>query len=128
MRIADELKYSEDHEWVRAHDGKAYIGITDYAQHNLGEAVFVELPEIGTRIGKGDVIGVVESVKAASDVYSPISGTVKEINDTLEDDPGAINTDPYENWIAVLEIGDMSELDGLMDANGYKEFCAQQDQ
>lgn len=124
MKVLDGLKYSKDHEWVRVVGCKAYVGITDYAQDSLGEIVFVELPEIGDQIDAGDVLGAVESVKAASDVYAPVSGKVIEVNEALADDPGCLNQDPYENWIAVLEMTDDSALDDLMDASDYQTYCA----
>ena len=128
MKIVDGLKYTEEHEWVKVENGKAYVGITDYAQHSLGEAVYVELPQIGASIGRGDVLGVVESVKAASDVYSPISGKVVEVNKQLEDDPGALNQDPYENYMAVLQMENEAELDGLMDEAQYKVYCGDENE
>lgn len=124
MKIEDGLKYSKEHEWVRTEGGKAYIGITDYAQHSLGEIVFVELPQVGTNLAVGNVIGVVESVKAASDVYTPIAGKVVEVNNILADNPGNINLKPYESWIAALEISNSSELNNLMNATEYEAFCA----
>jgi glycine cleavage system H protein len=124
MRIEKDLRYSNDHEWVRIEGSRAYLGITDYAQHSLGEIVFVELPEIGAELAAGDTAGVVESVKAASDVYTPVSGRVVEVNESLVDDPGSINKDPYENWIAVLEMSDETESDNLMDASEYEAYCA----
>lgn len=127
MKIPEGLKYSKEHEWVKVEGNKAYVGITDYAQDSLGEIVFVELPEVGASLDAGDVLGVVESVKAASDVYSPIAGRVIEVNEALSDDPSLLNKDPYENWIAVLEIEDESFLDSLMDASQYEEFCAREE-
>lgn len=124
MKVLDGLKYSKEHEWVNVTDNRAYVGITDYAQHSLGEIVFVELPEPGSELDAGDVLGVVESVKAASDVYSPLAGRVVEVNEALADDPALLNQDPYENWIAVLEISDDSYLDDLMDASDYEAYCA----
>jgi len=127
MKVLDGLYYSKEHEWVKVEGGKAYVGITDYAQESLGEIVFVELPEIGSQVDAGDVLGVVESVKAASDIYSPISGTVIEANEALADDPALLNEDPYENWIAVLEITDDSMLDELMDASAYEAYLAEEE-
>lgn len=123
MKVIEGLYYSEDHEWVRAEGNKAYIGITDHAQHELGDIVFVELPEMDEEVEKNEAIGVIESVKAASDMNTPISGTVIEINEELEDSPELLNEDPYENFITVLEIKDKSDLDDLMDSEAYKEFC-----
>jgi glycine cleavage system H protein len=127
MKIISGLKYSKEHEWVKVNEDKAYVGITDYAQHSLGGIVFVELPEAGTEFNQGDVIGVVESVKAASDIYSPLSGKVVEINGELADDPSKLNNKPYESWIAVLEIYDASQLDELMDEAEYEKFCAEEE-
>ena len=125
MKVINGLKYSKEHEWVKLDGEKAYIGITDYAQHALGEIVFVELPEIDAEIELDGVLGVVESVKAASDVYSPLAGKVMEVNEDLVDDPGKLNKEPYENWIAALELTDASQMDDLMDAEAYEKFCAE---
>ena len=118
MNIEHGLLYTNDHEWIRVEGDLAYIGITDFAQHSLGDIVFVELPEVDSELK-----GVVESVKAASDVYCPVSGVVKDVNSELEDEPEKINSDPYGCWFAALEIEDVSEVEGLMDADAYKEFC-----
>ncbi|SNX53354.1 glycine cleavage system protein GcvH [Thermoanaerobacterium sp. RBIITD] len=123
MKIEEGLYYSKDHEWVRVEDDKAYIGITDFAQHSLGDIVYVELPEIDTLLNAGDTLGVVESVKAASDVYTPISGKVIEINKALIDDPSLLNSAPYDNWMICLILDDCSELDNLMSSHDYKEYC-----
>ena len=123
MNIAEDLKYTKEHEWVRADGTTAYIGITDYAQEHLGEVVFVEPPQMDAHIAKGDVLSVVESFKAASDIYSPLSGQVVKINPALEEEPGLINQDPYENWVAALQIADASEMDDLMDAAAYQAYC-----
>ncbi len=123
MEIKSGLMYSNDHEWVRVEGDKAYIGITDYAQHALGEIVYVELPGIGDEINAGDVFGVIESVKAASDSYLPISGKVLEVNEELSDSPQLINESPYESWIVAVEMTDKAELDNLMNEQAYKEFC-----
>ncbi|NLM09638.1 MAG: glycine cleavage system protein GcvH [Clostridiaceae bacterium] len=127
MKVLEELKYSKEHEWVKIDGNKAYIGITDHAQHSLGDIVFVEIPEVGTELNKGDVLGVVESVKAASDVYTPVSGKIIEVNEDLTDSPENINEDPYGSWIAVIEISDMSETEELMDANDYERFCQEEE-
>lgn len=123
MEIKSGLMYSNDHEWVRVEGDKAYIGITDYAQHALGEIVYVELPGVGDEINAGDVFGVIESVKAASDSYLPISGKVLEVNEELSDSPQLINESPYESWIVAVEMTDKAELDNLMNEQAYKEFC-----
>lgn len=123
MNIAEGLKYSKDHEWVRVEGDTAYVGITDYAQHNLGEIVYVELPAVGAGVNAGDVLGAVDSVKSASDIYTPVSGEVLQVNESLSDAPEKVNADAYDSWIAVLKLSDPSELDGLMDAAAYKEHC-----
>ncbi|MCG8502100.1 MAG: glycine cleavage system protein GcvH [Firmicutes bacterium] len=122
MKVLEGLKYSKDHEWVRVEGNKAYLGITDYAQSAMGNIVFVELPEEGAEVGEGESIGVVESVKSASDLYSPLSGVVVEINEELEDMPEKINQEPYESWIAAVELNNAEELDNLMGADDYIKF------
>ena len=115
--------FTQDHEWIDADGAIATVGITDYAQEQLGDVVFVEVPETGKTMKKGDDAAVVESVKAASDVYAPVSGTVSEGNSALTDDPSLVNTDPEgKGWFFKLELSDASQLEGLMDAAGYKEF------
>lgn len=127
MKTIEGLFYSNDHEWVRVEGTKAYVGITDFAQHALGEIVYVELPEVDEEFSAGDVFSVIESVKAASDSYLPVSGKVLEVNEALEDSPQLINEDPYENWIVVVEMTDKSDLDNLMNEEEYKEFCSKED-
>ncbi|QEK13447.1 glycine cleavage system protein GcvH [Crassaminicella thermophila] len=122
MKILEGLYYSKDHEWIKVDEGKAYIGITDYAQKALGEIVYVEMPEIDDELNVGDVFGVIESVKAASDSYTPVSGKVIEINEELEDSPQLLNENPYESWIFVIEMRDKSELENLMSSEEYEEF------
>jgi len=120
MAYPDDLRYSKEHEWVRADDGNATIGITSFAADELGDIVFVELPEVGGQLTQFGTFGVVESVKAVSDLYAPVSGTVVEVNQALRDAPELLNSDPFgDGWIARLELGDASELDGLMDAAAY---------
>ena len=115
--------FTEEHEWIDLEGDTATVGITDYAQGQLGDIVFVELPESGTMLEKGKDAAVVESVKAASDVYAPISGEVTEANASLEDDPALVNTSPEEDgWFFRMTIGDKAELEGLMDDKGYKAF------
>ncbi len=123
MKFDDSVKYQESHEWARL-DGKvATVGISDYAQDELGDVVFVELPEIGTTMKKGDAFGVVESVKAASDVYMPAAGEIVEVNEILKDTPEKINEDPFgEGWIIKIKVTGSGDLDGLMDAGAYKTF------
>jgi len=123
MNIAEGLKYSKDHEWVRLEGDTAYVGITDYAQHNLGEIVYVELPEVGAAINAGDILGAVDSVKSASDIYTPVSGEVVKVNEALSDAPEKINADAYASWIAELKLSDPSELNMLMDSAAYEEYC-----
>lgn len=125
MKIVEGLKYSNDHEWVKVEGEKAYIGITDYAQHSLGDIVFVELPEVGDEIEKEGVFGTVESVKAASDVYLPVSGKVLEVNEALVDEPELVNTDAFENWMVCVELTNPEELDELMDAADYEKICVE---
>ena len=121
--IPSYLKYTESHEWVQADDeGNARIGITDHAQEALGDLVFVELPIVGDEISQGDQCAVVESVKAASDIYSPVSGRIIAVNEELDGDPAIINSDPYgDGWLFEIELIDTEELDGLKDAEGYEE-------
>lgn len=127
MKIPAELLYSTDHEWVKVENGKAIIGITDFAQDQLGDVVFVEVPELGTDLGAGDGFSTIESVKAVSDVYSPIFGKVVEANEELSDAPQLINEDPYgKGWIAVVEIAAESELKELMDAEAYKKLLSEE--
>jgi glycine cleavage system H protein len=127
MQVPETLRYSEEHEWVLVADGVATIGITDHAQEELGDIVFVELPALGTVIVKAATLGVVESVKAVSDVYAPIGGTVVTVNDRLTANPEIINEDPYgEGWMVKVELGDVSEIDDLMTAAQYREFVAQE--
>ncbi len=117
--------FTDEHEWIDVEDDTATVGITDYAQEQLGDIVFVELPAVGTALDKGGDAAVVESVKAASDVYSPITGEVTEINDTLEEEPAMVNSSPEEDgWFFRMTVGDASELKGLMDEAAYKEFVA----
>ncbi len=121
--VPEELRYTESHEWVSTeNDGTVRVGITDHAQEALGDLVFVELPAIGDQIDQGDSCAVVESVKAASDIYSPLAGEVVAINEDLEGDPGIINNDPYgDGWLFALELSDSSDLDDLLDAETYAQ-------
>jgi glycine cleavage system H protein len=122
-KVIEGLYYSESHEYVRVDGGYAYIGITDYAQHALGNVVYVDLPEVDDELTAGEEFGAVESVKAASDIIAPVSGTVVEVNEALEDEPELLNQDAFENWIVKVELSDESELYNLMDAKAYEEFC-----
>ena len=117
------LLYSESHEYVRVEGEFGYIGISDYAQHALGNVVYVDMPEVDDEITAGEEFGAVESVKAASDLFAPVSGTVVEVNEALEDEPELINQDAFANWIIKVQLSDPSELDKLMDAEAYKAFC-----
>lgn len=124
-KVIEGLYYSESHEYVRVENGFGYIGITDYAQHALGNVVYVDMPEEDDDVTAGEEFGAVESVKAASDLNSPVSGTVVEINEALEDTPELLNQDAFANWIIKVEMSDEAELDNLMDAKAYEEFCKQ---
>ena len=124
-KIIDGLYYSESHEYVKVEGDFGFIGITDYAQHELGNVVYVDMPEVDDEVTAGEDFGAVESVKAASDLMSPVSGTVVEVNEALEDEPGLINKDAFENWIIKVELSDKSELDSLMDAAAYKEMIGE---
>ena len=122
-KIIEGLRYSETHEWVKIEDGIAIIGVTDFAQNALGNVVYVDMPEVDDEVEAGEDFGAVESVKAASDLISPVTGTVVEVNEELEDAPELLNKDPYENWIIKVEMSDPTELDNLMDAAAYEEMC-----
>lgn len=123
-KTIEGLYYSESHEWVKVDGNVAVIGITDYAQHALGDLSYVDMPEVDDEIETGEEFGAVESVKAASDLYSPVSGTVIEINEALEDAPELLNEDAFENWIIKVEMSNPSELEALMDAAAYEQMCA----
>lgn len=122
-KVIEGLYYSESHEYVKVEGNIGYIGITDYAQHALGNVVYVDLPDVDDEVTAGEEFGAVESVKAASDIISPVSGTIVEVNEALDDEPELLNKDPWENWIIKVELSDKSELDGLMDAKAYEAFC-----
>lgn len=126
MNFPKELKYSREHEWVRVEGNRATVGITDFAQSQLGDVVFVEIPAIGTVVTVGKTFSVVESVKAVSDIYAPVSGTVVAVNDELADVPETVNSDPYgQGWIAVIELSNPSELDALLDSETYEQLAAE---
>ncbi len=127
METRDDRLYSKDHEWVLSEGDQVLVGITDYAQHALGDVVFVELPEVGAELSAGDVLGVVESVKAASEVYTPISGKVVAVNEDLEASPEALNEQPFEQWLARLEPSRPEEMQTLMDEADYQVLCAKED-
>ncbi len=121
MEFPDDLRYSTDHEWVRVEDGRARIGITDYAQDALGDVVFVEVPDVGSRVEANAKVSEVESTKSVSDIYAPVAGTVVEVNADLGDAPERLNHDPYgEGWICVIEPDDATALDALLDAAAYR--------
>ncbi len=122
-KVIEGLYYSESHEYVKVEGDFAYVGITDYAQNALGNVVYVDMPEVDDEVEAGEDFGAVESVKAASDLISPVSGIVVEVNEALEDNPELINKDAFENWIMKVELSDKTELDNLMDAAAYEEIC-----
>ena len=125
MAYPANYRYTKEHEWVDAKDGVAKIGITDYAQSELGDVVFVELPSVGTKLVTGKSLGTVESVKAVSEIYAPASGEVLEANGELQNKPETINTDPHgAAWLVKMKLGNPAELDGLMDAPGYEAYIA----
>ncbi|MEN3340464.1 MAG: glycine cleavage system protein [Acidobacteriota bacterium] len=117
-----DLKYTKDHEWVRLDGAKAQVGITDYAQKQLGDVVYLELPEVGRTLGKGDVFGTIESVKAVSELYSPVAGEVIEVNGRLTEKPESVNTDPHGSWMIVVRISDAGQTSGLLDAAQYTDL------
>ena len=121
MDIPPDLRYSTDHEWARVEEGRVRVGITDYAQDALGDVVFVELPTVGTQVERGASFSEVESTKSVSEIYAPVSGTIAEVNADLTDGPERLNDDPYgEGWICVIEPTDPTQLDELLDAEGYR--------
>ena len=125
-KVIEGLFYSESHEYVKVEGDFAYVRITDYAQHALGNVVYVDMPEVDDEVEADEDFGAVESVKAASDLISPVSGTVVEVNEALEDKPELLNEDAFENWIMKVQMSDKSELDALMDAAAYKELCSKE--
>ena len=126
MEIIKGLYYTKNHEWVKVEGSEAFVGITDYAQHALGDIVYVELPEVGISLKQEEVFGAVESVKAASDIYLPVSGTVTKVNDLVVDDPALVNQDAFSNWMICIEMSNPEELEHLMDAAAYEEFCGKE--
>ena len=125
-KTVEGLYYSESHEWVKIEGNVAVVGITDFAQHAMGDLSYVDMPEVDDEFAAGDEFGAVESVKAASDLYSPVSGTVVEVNEELEDAPELLNQDAFANWIMKVEMSDPSELDSLMDAAAYEAMCVKE--
>ncbi|MBN2851841.1 MAG: glycine cleavage system protein GcvH [Clostridia bacterium] len=123
MNMIPGLKYSKDHEWVRLEGEVAYVGITNYAQLQLGDIVYVEMPVAGDEAKKGEVLCAVESVKTAADVFSPVSGTIEEVNTVLDGSPEKVNEQPYESWFAAIKLSNLAEIDELMDEQEYAEFC-----
>lgn len=125
-KVLEGLYYAESHEYVKVEGNIGYVGITDYAQHALGNVVYVDMPDVDDEVSAGEEFGAVESVKAASDLISPVTGVVVEVNEALEDQPELINADAYENWIIKVELSDKGELENLMDAKAYTEYCEKQ--
>lgn len=126
MNLPENLKYTKDHEWVRVEGDVAYVGITDFAQSELGDIVYVDIDTVDKDISQNDVFGTVEAVKTVSDLFSPLSGTVQEFNAKLEDNPELVNSDPYgEGWIIKMSIGDASQVADLLTAEGYREVIGQ---
>jgi len=121
--MSTELHFTKEHEWVKLEGGKAYVGVTDHAQKLLGDIVFVDLPEVGSKLSRGGVLGTIESVKTVSDVFAPVSGTVVEVNTELEDSPALVNSNPYDSFLAVLELSDETELKDLLDEAQYLALC-----
>lgn len=123
MNVPEDLRYSTDHEWVQIESNRARVGITEYAQDALGDVVFVQVPTVGAAVTAGSSVGEVESTKSVSEVYAPLTGTVVEVNDELGDAPERLNDDPYgDGWICVIDLADPTELDRLLDADGYREL------
>ncbi len=122
-KVIEGLLYTDSHEWVKVEGEYAYIGITDFAQHQLGNIVYVDIPEVGDKIKQGDEFGAVESVKAASDLLSPVSGEIIEVNEKLTDEPELINRNAFDSWMLKVKLSDASELKSLMDSKAYAEIC-----
>jgi glycine cleavage system H protein len=127
MNIPDDLYYTKDHEWAKIENGKVRMGVTDYAQHELGDIVFVDLKPKGSKVNKGDSVGTIESVKAVSEVYAPLTGSITEANPDLETSPELVNQDCYgKGWMVVIAVTSTEEISGLMDAAAYKEYLAKE--
>lgn len=127
MTVLENLLYTKNHEWIRVEGEKAYIGVTDHAQKLLGDIVFVDLPEEDDEFSKGDSFSVIESVKAAADIYMPAGGKVVEINENLSDNPESINSDAYENWMIVIELKDKEDLKDLLNSKEYEALCKEEE-
>ncbi len=127
MKVVKGLYYTKDHEWVKVEGDLAYVGVADYAQHHLGDIVYVELPEVDDEIEKEEAFSAIESVKAAADVYMPVSGKVVGVNEELIDDPALLNADPYENWMIKIELSNKAELEELMTSEEYEKFLAEEE-
>ncbi|MBL4937566.1 glycine cleavage system protein GcvH [Clostridium sp. YIM B02515] len=123
MKILKNLLYTKEHEWIKVEGNKAYIGITDFAQHALGSIVYVELPEVDSELSAGETLGAIESVKAASDIFIPLDGKIVEINETIVDEPALVNEDAFENWMVAIEMTDKSQLESLLSPEAYEELC-----
>ncbi|MFQ5442467.1 MAG: glycine cleavage system protein GcvH [Thermodesulfobacteriota bacterium] len=127
MDFPEDLKYTKEHEWVKVEGESAVVGVTDYAQDSLGDVVYVELPEEGSAVAKDEPFGVVESVKAVSDLYAPVSGNVTEVNDAIVDSPEVINEDPYgDAWMIKIELSDSGDLDGLLSSDEYQKYIEEE--
>ena len=124
-KVLEGLKYAESHEWVKVEGNIAVIGVTDYAQKEMGDITYVDMPDVDDEVNAGEEFGALESVKASSDLFSPVSGTVVEVNEELEDAPEKVNEDAFANWIIKVEMSDAAELDALMDAAAYKAFIGE---
>ena len=122
MSYPSDLKYTRDHEWVRVEGGQARVGITDYAQKQLGDIVYLELPEVGRTLNQGEVFGTIESVKAVSELYAPVSGEVVEVNTAVSQRPESVNSDPHNTWMIVLKPTNAGEMDGLLDSAAYSDL------
>ncbi len=127
MKAMKGLLYTKDHEWIKVEGNKAYVGVADYAQAQLGDIVYVELPSVDDEIEKEEAFAAVESVKAAADIYMPVDGKVIEINEALEDEPNLLNEDPYENWMIKIELSDTSQLDDLMNTEEYEKYLEEEE-
>ncbi len=125
MNLPENLRYTKDHEWIRVEGDEAIIGITDFAQHELGDIVYVEVESVGKQLNAGEIFGTVEAVKTVSDLYLPVAGTVTEVNPKLNQNPDLVNTDPYgEGWMVRMKFNEAGDIDALMDAQGYQKLVS----